>query len=302
MKPPLPPLAAVRVFEAAARLGSFTRAADELGMTQSAISYQIKVLEDRIGSALFRRQRRGVELTPVGKRFASGVGEGLDLLREAYRQAVDRGEDALAISVAPTFAVSFLASRLGHFHLANPSLSVKVEVSQQLVDFEAEGVDLAIRSGAGGWPGLSCHLLLRSDPTPMLSPELADSVGGIRAPEDLLKLPIIEAGDPWWRNWFAASGVPTPDLPAPSAPSLGAQVLEANAVLAGKGVGKLTPALHADALMQGRLIRPFERTQDDGQSFWLVCPRNRLRSSAAQRFRNWLMAEVREAESSIPSR
>lgn len=292
MRALLPPLTATRAFEAAARRGSFTKAADELGMTQAAVSYQIKILEERVGAPLFLRTARGVELTDVGQRFSRRASEALDQLRDAFADAKGAGEETLAISVIPTFATNFLAQRLGCFQIDNPSIAVRVEVSQSLSDFAAEEIDLAIRSGIGGWAGLKSHRLFPAVFTPMLSPKLAAEAGGIETPADLLKLPIIEPTDPWWSEWFAAAGVP--DVEMADRPSLkfGSQVLEANAAIAGQGVGILTPVFYKDAVEQGLLIQPFEITCDDDQSYWLVYPENRRNAPKIRLFRNWILDEV----------
>lgn len=294
MRSHLPPLAAIRVFEAAARRGSFTRAAEELGMTQAAVSYQIKILEERVGGALFLRNARGVDLTDIGARMSRHSTEALDLLRDAFADARHRTEETLVISVIPTFATNVLAQRLGQFQIANPSIAVRVEVSQTMIDFSRDDFDLSIRSGDGDWPGLACHLLMRALYTPMLSPDLADQAGGIRVPTDLLNLPIIEPSDPWWRHWFAVAGYP--DIKLMDGPNLqfGSQILEANAAIAGQGVGILTPSFYRDAVEHGQLYQPFETTCEDGKGYWLVYPESRRNSPKIRMFHSWLMAQMRE--------
>lgn len=291
----LPPLAAIRAFEAAARHASFTRAADELGMTQAAVSYQIKVLEDRVGSALFLRHPRGVELTETGVRLSRQAGEALDLLRDAFAEAQGRTSETLVLSVIATFATNFLAQRLGRFQIDNPSLALRVDLSQTLVDFAREDVDVAIRAGAGGWPDVETHLLLRGLFTPMLHPDLIEQAGGIDEPADLLKLPILEPSDPWWRTWFETAGVPASALKhLKQKPRLrfGSQVLEGNAAIAGQGVGILTPAFYSEAVAQGQLVQPFELTCDDGHAYWLVYPKSRRNAPKIRAFRDWILKEM----------
>ncbi len=291
-RPPLPPLAAIRVFEAAARHENFTSAAAELGMTQASVSYQIKVLEERVGAPLFFRQARGVELSEVGRRLAARATDALDILGEAFADAKGRTAETLAISVVPTFATNFLALHLGCFQIENPSIAVRVEVSQSLTDFASAGSDLSIRTGGGNWPGLKSHLLLPVLFTPMLSPALADKAGGIRQPSDLLKLPLIEPLDPRWQQWFETAGVADVDRARQAGPQFGAQVLEANAAMAGQGVGILTPALYRDAIAQERLIQPFDLTCDDGTGFWLVYPHSHRNAAKIGTFRKWLEREL----------
>ena len=290
----LPPLAAVRVFEAAARHKNFTTAATELGMTQAAVSYQIKVLEERVGAALFVRQARGVELSEIGVQFAQRSTDALDILSDAFAGAKGRTEDTLQISAIPTFATNFLAQRIGCFQIANPSIAVRIVVNQALADFTSDGFDLGIRSGLGDWPGLKSHLLVPVAFTPMLSPSLAEKAGGLHHPADLLKLPIIEPAHPWWRHWFKAAGVRDADLATQPGLQFGSQLLEANAAIAGQGIAILTPAFHEDVIAQKRLYQPFDLVCSDGQGYWLVYPENRRNLTKIRLFRNWLQGEVSE--------
>lgn len=297
MRTQLPPLAAIRAFEAAARRTSFTRAAEELGMTQAAISYQIRILEDRVGAPLFRRLSRGVELTDVGIRLSRQTSEALDLLRDAFANAKELAQETLVLSVIPTFATNFLAQRLGRFQIAHQDIAVRVEVSQTIVDLSREDFDISIRSGNGDWPGMMCHKLMDAVFTPMLSRELAQQNGGITSPADLTRLPIIEPSDPWWRLWFETAGI-SADLANTTlakGPNLqfGSQVLEANAAMAGQGVGILTPFFYRDALDQGRLYQPFDLTCSDGKGYWLVYPESRRNAPSIKAFRDWIMAEMK---------
>lgn len=288
LRPHLPPLAAIRVFEAAARHRNFTTAAVELGMTQAAVSYQIKVLEERVGAPLFLRLARGVELSEIGARFAQKSTDALDILSEAFSRAKGRTEETLVISVIPTFATNFLAQHLGCFQIDNPSIAVRVEVGQSLIDFASDGFDLAIRSGKGDWPGLKSHLLLPMVFTPMLSPALAEKVGGIHHPADLLQLPIIEPSDPWWKQWFETAGVPDADLASQPGLLFGSQILEANAAIAGQGTGILTPVFYQDAIEQNQLFQPFDLVCSDDTGYWLVYPESRRNLAKIKLFRSWL--------------
>lgn len=292
MSDPLPPLAAVRAFEAAARHLNFTRAADELGMTQAAISYQIKILEDRVGAALFLRQARGVILSDVGARLLQPATEALDLLRDSFAAAREQSEETLYISVVPTFATNILAQSLGRFQVANPSIAVRIDLNSALVDFARDNVDIAIRSGKGEWQGHKEHLLMEMNFTPMLSPELAASIGGVNQPDDLLKLPLVHRSDPWWRIWFVAAGVVVDDVGDTSGVSLGPQIMEANAAIAGEGVGILTPAFYREDVQQNRLIQPFDLVCYDGWGLWLIYPESRRNAAKIRVFRDWLLKEI----------
>jgi len=208
----LPPLAALRAFESAARHSSFTRAAQELGMTQAAVSYQIKVLEERVGSPLFLRKPRQVILTEIGQSLSAAATDAFRRIGEAYETARTGGHGTLSISTIPTFAANWLALHLGAFQLENPRIAVRIETSDTLADLARDNIDVAIRSSpTGSWPGLEAHFLLRETFTPMLSPVLLASLGGVTEPADLLRLPIIGATDDWWRIWFEKAGVDAAD-------------------------------------------------------------------------------------------
>ncbi|TPI31214.1 transcriptional regulator GcvA [Mesorhizobium sp. B3-1-9] len=289
---PLPPLQAIRVFEAVARHLSFTKAAQELGMTQAAASYQIKLLEERIGAPLFLRRPRQIELTEPGQRLAPAVSEAFAILGQAYAAARGGADGLLCVTTVLTFASNWLAQHLGSFQLAHPALAVRLDTSSRLTDFAREDVDLAIRSGGGKWPGLEAHKLLDADFTPMLSPKLAASIGGVNEPADLLRLPILDPGDVWWAQWFEAAGVTGHDLAKRPGSSMGAQAYEANAAMAGHGVAILTRALFKNEIADGRLVRPFDLVGDDGHAYWLVYPTARRNVPKIRAFRDWILAEI----------
>jgi LysR family transcriptional regulator, glycine cleavage system transcriptional activator len=288
----LPPLSAIRVFEAAARHASFTRAADELGMTQAAVSYQIKVLEERIGVPLFLRRPRQVVLTEAGRNLAPAITEAFALMSEAYAAVRSGAQGTLVISTVQTFGSNWLARRLGSFQIAHPSIAVRIGTESHMVDFAREEVDVGIRSGNGSWPGLEVHMLFRADFTPMLSPRLADSIGGVRRPADLLRLPVLDSGDPWWARWFAAAGVAAEELSKRPGSSMGSQASEGSAAIAGQGVAILTRAFFSAELADGRLVQPFELVCDDGNAYWLVYPESRRNVPKIRAFREWLLAEI----------
>lgn len=290
----LPPFAAIRVFEEAARCKNFTLAADKLGMTQAAVSYQIKILEERVGAPLFIREARGVSLSEIGNVFAEKATEALNILNDAFAEAKGISQQTLAISVIPTFATNFLARKLGGFQMENPNIAVRVEVSESLVDFSASGFDVAVRGGQGNWRGLASHLLIPTRFTPMLSPDLAATIGGVHTPEDLLRLHILSPADPWWNRWTAAAGLEGTDLTGEVRQHFGPQVLEASAAIAGQGVAMLTPAFFQDELKSGRLIQPFGLTCEDGSGYWLVFPESHRHSQKIRTFRKWLDIETQD--------
>jgi LysR family glycine cleavage system transcriptional activator len=289
---PLPPLAAIRCFEAAARLQSFTRAAEELGMTQAGVSLQIKHLEERLGAPLFLRGARGVTLTETGRRVAPAVTEAFAGLRAAFADLREGVEGVLSITATPTFASNWLAPRLGGFQIAHPGIAVRLDVTGRMVDFAREEVDVGIRMGSGSWPGLEAHRLMESDYTPMVSPKLLVRTGPLERPADLLKLPLIDPTDPWWMNWFAAAGVEAPDLSRRTEMRVGTQNLAAPVALAGHGAAILTPAFYRDELADGRLVQPFPLVCGDDYAHWLVYATTRRRAPKIRAFRDWLLAAI----------
>ena len=288
----LPPLAAIRAFEAAARNASFTKAAEELGMTQAAVSYQIKVLEERVGVPLFLRRPRQVVLTEAGQRLAPAVSEAFALLSEAYTSVRAGAEGTLVISTVQTFGSNWLARHLGSFQIAHPSIAVRLDTKSHMVDFSREEVDVGIRSGGGKWPGLAvAHAVSRRFHADA-EPALAESIGGVKEPADLLRLPILDSSDPWWRQWFAAANVPADELARRPGSSMGSQASEGSAAMAGQGVAILTRALFAAEIADGRLIQPFDLVGEDGHAYWLVYPEARRNVPKIRAFREWLLAEI----------
>ena len=270
----LPPLSALRVFEAAARHLSFTHAAAELGMTQAAVSYQVKLLEDRIGSPLF---------------LSLPASEGLDLLASGYATARGSVAGTLTLDVVPSFAACWLARHLGEFQKVCPGLAVRVVSSPMMGDFSREEVDFAVRWGFGNWPNLSCHPLFDVAFTPMLSSEVLTRIGGLTTPADLAHAPLVDPADPWWDAWFQGAGVERPTTSSQIATGLKAQHLGAVAAMAGYGVALLTPFFWRDELADARLVQPFDFVCRDGRAFWLCYPTTRRNLSKVRLFRDWLL-------------
>lgn len=287
----LPPLAALRAFEAVARHLSFTRAAEDLGMTQAAVSYQIRLLEERLGTPLFLRKPRGIALTETGALFARPTIDAFDMLRETYAEPSADSVSTLSISTVPTFAGAWLSPRLGKFQMNHPNLAVRLETSDNLVDFGREDITVAIRAGDGNWPGLEAHELMPIEYTPMLSPALARK-HVLNSPSDLLKLPLLDRVDPNWALWMRAAGVdfwetaPRPGL------TLSTDLHEARAALEGYGVALLTPRFFRFELATGSLIQPFTLLSRSGRKFWLVYPKGRRNRPAIRKFRAFLLDEI----------
>jgi len=288
----LPPLAAIRVFEAAARHLSFTKAADELGMTQAAVSYQVKLLEERVGGPLFLRRPREVVLTEAGQQLAPRLRDAFDILRDAFADLADQSEGTLTINTMHTFAANWLAPRLGSFNLAHPNIAVRLETTTRVVDFAREEVDVVVRAGKGGWPGLVSTKLFDVHFTPMISPELAAKVGGINEPKDVLKVPLLDPRDEWWIIWFKAHDLPLEALETQTSPTFNMMTLDAEAAMAGMGITLLMPEYFQRELEQGRLIMPFERLIDQDSGYWLAYPESRRNVPKIRFFRDWIVAEA----------
>ena len=296
----LPPLSSVRVFECAARHQNFTSAAAELGMTQAAVSYQIRLLEERLGLPLFARVRGRVALTEAGRRIAPSLTSAFDTLEDAFSGLVADDQGLLSVSTAQTFATTWLAPRLGAFQVRHPDLAVRLSTDNRLVDFSTGEFHAAIRMGRGGWPGLKCHFLFRLSFSPICSPEFVTR-HQLERPEQLLDLPRLSPADEWWQDWLAGAGV----APGDSAPAPGLvmdnQVMEANAAFAGAGIALMTPMFWRAELASGRLVQPFPHLLVTDGSHWLVYPENRRTQPKIAAFRDWLLAEVRAAAGGEPA-
>ncbi len=297
-----PPINAVRVFEAAARLGSFTRAAAELGMTQAAVSYQIKVLEDRLGFLVFRREPRQVVLTSTGLRLSRAASEAFSILRGAFADVQDASEHLLNITALPTFSSNWLAPRLGGFQVAHPDIAVRVDTSPRMLDLTREDVDVGIRMGEGPWPGLTAHFLMSHKIAPLV-PARADAARGpIVKPEDLLKFRLV-GPITWWRQWFDLAGAADAALPATTVLELQTQQMEVAAALSSDDAAVIvSPTFFAPEIAARTLLRPFKTSLPD-RDIWLVHDERRKNSRKIAAFVRWILAEMEpdaEAEPSNP--
>jgi LysR family glycine cleavage system transcriptional activator len=283
------PLASIRVFEAAARLKSFTRAAEELGMTQAAVSWQIKALEGRLGQSLFRRLPREVQPTEGGERLSRAATEAMTLLRRAVSDLTEADEHILSITTLATLATQWLAPRLGAFQVANPGLAVRLDTSPGLLDLSRENFDVGIRSGHGEWPGLESQLLMPSVFTPLCTPTMAEKLK-LAEPADLLDAPRI-GQEKEWAAWFAEAGVASPTRAAARL-TADYQVLEVASALGDQGVALASPILFAREIRNGLLVRPFRESVSFHSGYYLVWPEGRRRSPKIARFRDWLQAQA----------
>lgn len=289
----LPPLNAVRAFEAAARHESFSKAADELNVSHAAISRHVRGLEERLGVLFFRSAKRGVELTEDGQDYLKAITPALDTIAEATEALADWPEGVVYITCEPTFAVKWLMPRLGEFQEQNEAIEVSIDSSPGLADLKRHEFDLAIRFGKGSWDGLEADLVSKARVFPVGSPKLLEKVGAITSPIDLCKLKLLhEDEDGWlWRHWFAAAGVP--DVHLPPFPGPLSTVLAIEAAAAGQGVALISDDLAARDLKEGRLVR-FHETGMDFGGYYLVYLKSALRQRAVRAFRDWILKSSEE--------
>lgn len=263
-------------------------------MTQAAASYQIKLLEERAGTPLFVRKTRQISLTEAGERLAPHATSAFSALADAWLATKGGAAGVLSMTTIQSFASNWLAVNLGAFQLMHPGLAVKVDTSSRLVDFAREDMDIGIRTGRGNWPGLVAHYLFKADYTPMLSSRLAESVGGIRRPEDLYKVALFCPEDPWWKIWFEAAGATFDPARAIAGPNLGSQAYDAMAAITDQGAAILTRNLYTAFLTKGQLVQPFEIMGSDGDGYWLVHSENRRNTPKIRVFRDWILAQTAE--------
>jgi LysR family glycine cleavage system transcriptional activator len=291
----LPPLNALRAFEAAARHLSFTRAADELHVTQTAISHQIRGLEERLGVRLFRRLPRGLLLTEEAQRYLPPVRDAFDRIAAATEQlGAGSSGGRLTVSVLPSFAAKWLVPRLGRFRVAHPDLDLRISASSQLVDFARDDVDVAIRMGRGRYPGLRVDRLFGESMVPVCAPELLTGPQPLRRPGDLRHHVLLHDDDhTGWQLWLELAGVAGVDPRRGPIFTDSAMVVQAAAE--GQGVAIARRVLAAADLAAGRLVQPFEVSVPHDLAYYLVSPEATAEQPRIKAFRAWLLTEA-EAE------
>ena len=288
----LPPLSTIRVFDAAARHQNLSRAAEELHMTQSAVSYQIKQIEAFVGAPLFVREARGVRLNAKGEQLAPMVQAALASLARAFRLVSDKADSVLAISTMQTIAGNWLAPRIGSFQMLHPEYAVRLDISSTLADFAADGIDVAIRSGNGDWPGLESHLLFEQTFTAVASPAYLAREGKPESPAAMLGHVLIAPSDAWWNIWFRAAGVATPISFTRPGIDVETQQMAASVAIAGHGIALVTPRFEAQSFAADRLVALFDTTASTGEGYYLAYPREQRASRKIRLFRDWVLKEA----------
>ncbi len=293
----LPPLNALRAFEAAARHLSFTRAAEELHVTQAAISHQVKALEEHLGRKLFRRLNRALLLSDDGQAYLPSVSRAFTLLNEATNDLLTKhAPGPLTVSVLPSFAARWLVPRLGRFRHIRPDIDLRIDPSVELADFAGGDVDVSIRYGRGEYPGMRADWLMTEDIFPVCSAALLERPHALRDPRDLEHEVLLhDDGHGDWRTWLLAAGVDRVD-PA-RGPIFTDSSMLIEAAMAGQGVALARGVLAADELAAGRLVRPFTLSLPTEYAYYLVCPRDMAEQPKIAAFREWLLGEARRESS-----
>ncbi|CAM5773497.1 LysR family transcriptional regulator [Labrys miyagiensis] len=282
-------LGALRAVEAAGRLGSMAKAAEELGVTVGAVSQQVLKAEQRLGQPIFRRTPKGLEPTLLGQQLLAGLARGFREIEHALALAEGRAENVLTVTVAPVLASKWLVPRLHRFHEAHPNLQLRIDASVGLVDFTTSDVDVGVRVGAGPWPNVRAEYLLDQALFPLSSPAIASRIGDV---DDLSRMPVIhDYGSPRnWEIWLAAQG--RAGLPLGPGPTFSDAALCLDAAIAGQGVMMGWRTLAQDALRDGRLVSPFPAPVPTGLAYWLVDSARERPTAKVKAFAAWLRREL----------
>jgi LysR family glycine cleavage system transcriptional activator len=294
----LPPLGTLRAFEAAARLTSFTKAADELAVTPAAISHQIAALEADLGVKLFRRLARSIALTPSAELLLPGLTEAFAGMHAAVRRLRAHNDTGtLTVTASPSFAGKWLVVRLHRFQEQHPEIDVRISASDNLVDLGQGDFDMGIRYGTGRYPGLVVEKLMQNEVFPACSPKLLETGPPLRTPEDLRHHALIEVQTevrdplmPTWPMWLRAAGVG--DMPGSPSLSFSGSHLALDAAIAGHGVVLAYSTIAAADLAAGRLVRLFSLALPDLFAYYIATVPGALDRPKVKAFRDWLRQEA----------
>jgi len=288
----LPALNALKAFEAAARHESFTRAAEELCVTQGAVSHQVKALEAELGIKLFNRERQRLIITEAGRDYLTVLRDAFDRIAVGTERLVQRQTSGvLTVSTSPDFAAKWLVNRLGRFAEAHPGIDLRISATLHHIDFAREDVDLAVRHGDGSWAGLDVARLSTEQLFAVCSPKLLRGRQRISKPADVLKFPLLHLDDRKdWARWLEAAGVANAELA--HGPVLNRASMIIDAAVDGQGIALARTTLAAWDLINGRLVRPLAETLRLSKTYWIVCPKATAALPKIKTFREWLLAEA----------
>ncbi len=290
----LPSLNALKAFEAAARHQSFTKAAEELFVTQGAVSHQVKALETDLGLKLFNRERQRLIITEAGRTYLEVVRDAFDRVAAGTDRLLQlQKSGVLNVTTSPNFAAKWLVHRLGRFVEAHPVIDLRVSASLQHVDFARDDFDMAIRHGDGHWPGLHVTRLCVEELFPVCSPKFLRGRGALRSPEDLRRCTLLHVDDRRnWARWLETANVASADMDR--GPIFNQASMAIDAAVDGQGVALARTALAAWDLCAGRLVRPFALALPAPYAYWIVCPKPTAELPKISTFRAWLLAEAAE--------
>ena len=289
----IPPLTALRAFEAAGRHLSFTKAADELHVTQAAISHQVKSLEKYLGLKLFRRLNRTLLLTDAGQLYLPPLTDAFEgITRATHRLRQHLGRARLTVSVLPSFAAGWLVPRLGRFRQRCPDVDLRIDPTNSLTDFRRDDVELGILYGRGNYPGLRTDRLMREEFFPVCSPRLLEGPAPLRDPADLTHHTLLHDDMTVdWRTWLLAAGVEGVDAERGITVTDSSMLLRA--AIAGQGVALARSVLAADEIASGRLVRPFDVDVPAEYAYYLAYPEKSADQPNVVAFREWILEEAR---------
>ena len=292
MRRKIPPTQALICFESAARHESFTRAAEELALTQSAVCRQIANLETFLDVALFRRTRRGVRLTEAGETYHRRIANRLDAVeRDTLSLMGNKGSSSLELALVPTFGTRWLLPRLGQYLVQYPNVTVNMTNRTRPFLFADTEFDAAIYFGDGEWSGTEVHFLMQESPVPVCSPALMRGQSQL-TPQQISQLPLLQQSTrPYaWRHWFASCDMRIEhDL---NGTRLELFSMLAQAAMQNMGVALIPPFLISDELQSGRLVIANPHSFDSSSAYYLVIPERKAESSTLQGFRDWVISEA----------
>ena len=288
----LPSLNAMRAFEAAARNLSFTRAAEELHVSQGAISHHVKTLEEQLDTKLFDRQPGGLALTDAGETYLPVLREAFDRLAQGTSDLRQRRTaNILTVSVSPNFAARWLVNRLGDFATAHPDIDLRVSATMEHIDFASADLDVAVRHGDGDWPNVHITRLIREEIYPVLSPSLLERGPPLTEPDDLQHYTLLhDLSSRDWPVWLEMAGAS--QVNAERGPFFNMTAMALDAAVTGQGVALARRALATQDLLAGRLVRPFPQTMTSERGYFIVCHNASADRPKVTRFRDWLLSEA----------
>lgn len=293
----LPPLNSLRAFEAAARFESFNRAGEVLHVTPSAVSHQVKALEQFLGVELFQRSPRSVALTRAGRTYLPAVRDAFEQIGVATEQLLEQeSRSTLTVSTTPSFAVGWLLPRLAEFQLQHPNLEVRLDTSIQFTDFDTSDVDVCIRyTDQSAFPDLKAYRVLREELIAVCSPDFAKR-HELRTPEDLRRVPLLHTYPHMgqWRSWLAAAGVE--DIDAEAGQKFANAAIAVEAAASGLGVAVANRLLVRRQLREGRVVAPLDVAFGGDHAYHLLYPPEYERDPRIVAFRDWILELMRNAD------